>query len=127
MHGALDYLTAGALLALPRALGWSAGVTRMMTGAALSTVGYSALTSYELGLLKLLPMPAHLALDTINGATFCAGPLLFPDEDPSVRGALMGIGLFELAVTLLSETRPPESRRRLDFTVAEGSLGERRL
>jgi hypothetical protein len=113
MHGVLDYLTAGALLALPRALGWPPGVTRMMTGAAVSTIGYSALTSYELGLLKLLPMPAHLALDTLSAALFCAGPLLFPEQESGVRRALVGIGLFELSVTLLTDPRPSWSKRQL--------------
>lgn len=113
MHGVLDYLTAGALLALPRALGWDRGVTRMMTGAALSTIGYSALTSYELGLLKVLPMPAHLALDTLSAAVFCGGPLLFPDQDSGVRSTLVAIGLYELAATLLTDPRPSWSRRQL--------------
>ncbi len=117
MHGVLDYLTAGALLALPRALGWDGGVTRMMTGAALGTFGYSALTNYELGLLKVLPMPAHLALDTLSGALFCSGPLLFPDQDSSVQRALVAIGLFELTVTLLSDPRPSSSKRRLAVAV----------
>jgi hypothetical protein len=117
VHGVLDYLTSGALLALPRLLGWSPSVTRMMTGAALGTVGYSGLTNYELGILGLLPMPAHLVLDTLNGALFCAGPLLFPDEDASVRGSLVGIGLFELAVTLLSQSQPAWSQRQLNVEV----------
>jgi hypothetical protein len=106
MHGVLDYLTAGALMVAPRALGWSAGVTGMMTGAALGTIGYSALTNYELGLARVLPMRAHLALDALSAALFCGGPLLFPDEQAHVRASLAGIGLFELAVTLLSQARP---------------------
>jgi hypothetical protein len=117
MHGVLDYLTAGALLALPRALRWDPGVTRMMTGAALSTIGYSALTSYELGLLRVLPMPAHLALDTLSAVLFCGGPLLFPDQDSGVRRALVAIGLFELAVTLMTESEPSWSKRRLTVAV----------
>jgi hypothetical protein len=110
LHGVLDYLTAGVLMATPRVLGWSEGVTNMMTGAALGTIGYSALTNYELGLVKALPMRAHLALDTLSAALFCAGPLLFPNQKASVRGALVGVGLFEFAVTLLSRTRAPWER-----------------
>ena len=106
IHGALDYLTSGALLALPRALGWDPGVTRLISGAALGTIGYSALTRYELGLVKLLPMPAHLALDALNAALFCAGPLLFPDRGSGVRRALLAIGLFVMTVTLLSDPQP---------------------
>ena len=62
-HGVVDYLTAGTLLALPRAMGWGDRVTNLLTGAALGTVAYSLLTRYELGAVKVLPMKAHLALD----------------------------------------------------------------
>jgi hypothetical protein len=116
-HGVLDYLTAAALLAVPRALGWDRVVTRMMSAAALSTIGYSALTSYEFSLLKLVPMPAHLALDSLSAALFCGGPLLFPDEDSGVRRALVGIGVFELTVTLLSDSQPSWSKRQLTVAV----------
>ena len=108
LHGALDYLTAGALMVAPRALGWSSGVTRMMTGAALGTIGYSALTNYELGLAKVLPMPVHLTLDALSAALFCGGPLLFPNEQPRVRASLAGIGVFEFIVTILSQPRSPQ-------------------
>jgi hypothetical protein len=113
LHGMLDYLTAGALMVTPRALGWSAGVTRMMTSAALGTISYSALTNYELGLTRVLPMRVHLALDALSAALFCGGPLLFPDEKARVRVSLAGIGLFEFAVTLLSQARPPWNSRQL--------------
>jgi len=113
MHGVLDYLTAGVLMLTPRALNWSTGITRMMTGAALGTIGYSALTNYELGLARMLPMRAHLALDALSAALFCGGPLLFPDEKAHDRALLAGIGLFELAVTLLSQARPSSNSRQL--------------
>jgi hypothetical protein len=108
-HGVLDYLTAGTLLALPRAMGWSENVTRLLTGAAVGTIGYSLLTRYELGALKLLPMRAHLALDALSGATLCASPWLLPEEDSGVKQALLGLGLFELGVTALSQAEGPES------------------
>jgi hypothetical protein len=106
MHGMLDYLTVGILFTLPRALGWSGQVTRMMSSAALSTLGYSLLTRYELGLFKVLPMKAHLALDAMSGAAFCSAPWLFPNEEMSVTGTMAGLGLFEIAVALTTETEP---------------------
>ena len=106
MHGVLDYLTAGTLLTLPRALGWSQGVTRLLTNAGIGTVGYSLLTRYELGLIKVLPMQGHLILDAMSGAMLCGAPLLFRDEDTSVKGALIALGLFELTAALTTETEP---------------------
>ena len=106
MHGVLDYLTAGTLLTLPRALGWSQSVTRLLTNAGIGTIGYSLLTRYELGLVKVLPMQGHLILDAMSGAMLCGAPLLFPDEDTSVKGALVALGLFELTAALMTETEP---------------------
>jgi len=107
VHGLLDYLTAGTLMVVPRVLGWSASVTHLMTGAALGTISYSALTNYELGLARLLPMRAHLTLDALSAALFCGGPLLFPNEQARVRASLVSIGVFEFAVALLSQSSSP--------------------
>lgn len=93
MHGVIDYLTSGTLLVLPRALGWR------------------PLTRYELGLAKVLPMKAHLALDGMSGALLAAAPFLFRDEKRAVTGALAGVGLFEIAASLLTRTQPSPGER----------------
>ena len=106
-HGVLDYLTAGMLLALPRMMGWGPGATRLLTNAAIGTLVYSLLTRYELGLVKKLPLKGHLALDGMSGALLCAAPFLLLDEDEGdATGPLVGLGLFEIAVPLLTQTTP---------------------
>lgn len=115
-HGVLDYLTAGTLLALPMILKPGAGVTTLLRTASVSTLLYSLLTRYELGVAGVLPMKTHLMLDGMSGATFAAAPLLFPREDAQVKAVLVGLGVFELAASLMTETEPqstPESRRAL--------------
>lgn len=113
-HGVLDYTAAATLYALPRMLGWSDRVTDLLTKAALGTLAYSLITRYELGAVKVLPMRAHLALDAMSGAAFCAAPWLLPDEDETVTTTLAGIGLFELSAAFLTETESPaEIERRL--------------
>lgn len=111
MHGVIDYLTSGTLLVLPRALGWSPRVTTLLTGMELGALGYSLLTRYELGLAKVLPMKAHLALDGMSGALLVAAPFLFRDEKRVVTGALAGVGLFEIAASLLTRTQPALGER----------------
>jgi len=105
-HGVLDYLSVGTLLAAPRLLGWGPRVTNVLAGAAAGTLAYSLLTRYELGLLKKLSMPAHLALDGMQGALMCGAPTLFKEEDGSVSAALVGLGLFELGAALTTKTEP---------------------
>jgi hypothetical protein len=111
MHGVLDLATAGTLLALPRMLGWGERARGLATNAALGALAYGALTRYEFGLLKVLPMRAHLALDALSGATLCAAPwLLLADEDDEVKNTLLGIGLFELAAAFTTDPVPYRDR-----------------
>ncbi len=79
VHGSLDYLASGVNLVFPRLLGlydapWGARVPRIV-GA--SGAGYSLITDYELGALKVVPMPAHLALDAAKGVFMAASPWVF--------------------------------------------------
>jgi hypothetical protein len=107
VHGVLDYLTAGMLVAAPRLLGWDGRVTRLLTMAGASAAAYSLLTRYELGALKALPMPAHLALDMGSGALLVAAPVtLVRGEGEMTASALVGIGLYEIVVAALTQTTP---------------------
>jgi len=105
-HSILDYLTAPALLLLPGLLGWDrhARAIFMLAGAGL--LAYSMCTRYELGVYKALPMKAHLTLDALSGAVLAALPLVLGEEAP-VNAALFGIGLFEIAAALTTESEPP--------------------
>jgi hypothetical protein len=104
-HGFIDYMTAGLLVTLPRAMGWSRQVTHLLDAAACTTVTYSLLTRYELGLVKALPMKAHLAIDAVQGGAMIGAAAFLEDEDPEVRATLAALGTFELGVTLLSRTQ----------------------
>ena len=104
-HGFLDYMTAGLLVTLPRALGWGPCATRLLDASAAGTVVYSLLTRYELGVVKALPMKAHLALDAVQGGALIGAAAFMEDEDPEVRATLAALGTFELGVTLLSRTQ----------------------
>ncbi len=106
IHGVLDYLSVAGLLALPRVLRWSPTVTQLLSGAALATLGYSLLTDYDYGLIKVLPFKTHLALDAASGLLLTSAPFWLRDEDQRVRAALLGIGLFELSAATGTETAP---------------------
>jgi hypothetical protein len=78
-HGVLDYLTGATLLSAPSLLGLtdvpaSAQVFRLAGGGAML---YSLLTDYELSVVRVLPMPLHLAMDAASGALLASSPWLF--------------------------------------------------
>lgn len=97
-HGVIDYATALALIVLPflfligadtggvgaaaaearnpyRVAGW------LLVGPGLALLGLSLITRYELGAVKSVPMPTHLATDVGLGLFLIASPWLFGFAD----------------------------------------------
>jgi hypothetical protein len=105
-HGVIDYVTIGKLLALPHVMGWSKPLTRGVTALALGKLLYTFFTRHELGVVKKIPMQAHLAMDAASGAALCAMPMLLAEEDDvGACGACCALGLFDIAVAPLTETQ----------------------
>ena len=109
MHGVLDYLTIATFLTLPRAMGWNKSLTNAMTTLALGKLGYTLMTRHELGLVKLIPMQAHLVMDAIGGATLAALPHLCDEDDDTATVACAALGLFDIAAAPMTETASVES------------------
>ncbi len=108
-HGAIDYLTGAGLLAAPPLLGISdePAAARTLRAAGLAAVAYSLLTDYEFGVVRVIPMPAHLAIDATSGALVAASPWLFgfAERGPRYRLSHVLIGLSEVLAALTSKTR----------------------
>ena len=108
-HGALDYLTGATLLAAPRLLdlGDVPASARVLTMAGGGATAYSLLTDYELGLVKLLPMPAHLAMDAASGALLASSPWLFGFANNGRRYWLphVLVGAMEILAATTTKTR----------------------
>ena len=107
LHGATDY-TAGTLLmtAFPRLAG-IAGTrsARQIRTAGAIHAGYSTLTDYPLGVVKLVPYKAHLALDAIGAIALAATPFV-TGQWKKGRGQWVphvGLCLFELAALAMSD------------------------
>jgi hypothetical protein len=107
VHGVLDYMTAGFMFALPRVMGWSKTATRLMDCSAAMATAYSLMTRYELGLVRVLPLKAHLAMDAVSGAGLLGAAAVMEDEDPDVRCTIAGIGAWEIAASLMTRTTGP--------------------
>jgi hypothetical protein len=114
VHGVIDYLWGLALLASPWIFGFAdvpaARWTALVFG--VGAILYSALTAYELGLLKILPMPMHLVLDGVGGVVLAASPFLFGFADRVLWPHLL-FGLFSVIACLVTRLEPmlPTGRR----------------
>ena len=107
-HGALDYLAGGLNLALPRLLGLRAAplaaLVPRLNGAA--GVVYALVTDYELGFVKVLPMPTHLKLDAAKGVFMASLPWLFGFAKNGPRFWLPHVvmGTADVVVSVASKT-----------------------
>ena len=108
-HAVLDYLMGASQLVVAGGLEASDGVTKMLRGSGMGILGMGALTRNELGLVRILPMKAHLAADVVLSGAFLMAPLLFADEDDRVKSVLAGIGAMAAVVTLLTRSQPSTS------------------
>ena len=104
-HGVIDYLTGALLVAAPYLLGFADGTAAQwvpqILGAAL--VGASLLTDYELGVVRVIPMPVHRLLDVAAGALLAASPWLFGFAD-RVFWPHLAFGLFSVVASLITRT-----------------------
>jgi NAD(P)-dependent dehydrogenase (short-subunit alcohol dehydrogenase family) len=105
-HGLLDYAMAGILAVVPRALGWRKETSNLLMADAVILTGYSLFTRYELGAVKRLPMPWHLAVDALGGLLYLFAPWFVPREKRSVKNILMAKGALTVLAALLTETEP---------------------
>src|SRR5687767_2787069 len=103
VHGVIDYVTAGTLLTLPGILGLSPRLTRAMQMIGLKKLIVSMLTQHELGIVKLIPMKTHLALDAVTGATLAALPLLMDERDEDAMAACVALGLMDIGASVMTE------------------------
>lgn len=114
VHGVLDYATGSVLLAAPELLGLKdaprAALTTRLAGA--GATAYSLTTDYELGVIRVLPMPVHLALDAMSGALLAASPWLLGYARNGVRYWLPHalVGASEILAALTTKTQPPRRR-----------------
>jgi hypothetical protein len=120
LHGALDYLTGTTLIAvsrLPLLRDTFAG--RALLAAGAGHLAYSAVTDYELGLLKKVPYRVHLVLDAVGAAGLVAAGAT--RKDAVDRFVPIGVGLYELGAVLLSDPHgTPGAVERRAVTVERG-------
>jgi hypothetical protein len=102
-HGLIDYITGATLIALPGFITCRQKTQALLQAAGAAATAYSAVTKYERGMIKLMPMKTHLTLDALSGAMLLTSAFLMDDEDPAIRNVVAGIGLFEIAAAALTE------------------------
>jgi hypothetical protein len=116
LHGIIDYCTALALV-IPWITDYfpASEDTWILAATGSLIFLYSIITNYEFGLLKVIPMKTHLALDIFISLFLIACPFIF--ALPHYTKWPLILGVMGLIVTILSTPVPYKiTARDLDIT-----------
>lgn len=119
VHGVMDYLMAVVLIGVPYVFGFGINAetglaannaaTYVPVALGFGLIVYSLLTNYELGVVRKIPMGAHLGLDAASGVFLAVSPWLFGFADiiwvPHVI-----LGLVEIGAALFTDRVPFRNR-----------------
>lgn len=104
-HGFMDYLMGIFLIVSPWIFKLDPGAPEGMILIILGAMAlvYSLITRYELGMIKILSMKAHLTLDVLSGIVLAASPWIFGFADRVYLPHLI-LGLIEIGAGLMTKT-----------------------
>jgi len=110
MHGMADYLIGIVLIIAPYLFGFADGSAAQWIPQILGVgaIAYSLLTDYELGAMRVIPMPVHLGIDFMSGLLLLVSPWLFGFAD-RVYWPHVIFGLIEIGASLTTQTRPHDT------------------
>ncbi len=97
----------------------SSGLLRLWGAGAIAL---TALTDFELGAVRVVPMPAHLAIDALIGLALAAAPWLLGGASAG-RGHWLPhalVGGTELLLALITKTQPSHQEAGPDWRVRVG-------
>lgn len=111
IHGMLDYGAGLLLIVAPWLFGFGDGgaETWLPVILGISTIGYSLLTDYELGIARVIPMATNLMLDIASGLVLAVSPWVFGFAD-DVWVPHVILGLLEIGAGLMTRTTPDTDR-----------------
>ena len=109
LHGTLDYAASAFNLLAPSLLDLkdSPAASRIPRLNGAAGVTSDLLTDYELGLVRAIPMPLHLALDAAKGVLLASSPWLFGFADKGTRYWLphVAVGTIDVLGALITRKK----------------------
>jgi hypothetical protein len=108
MHAVVDLLNVATLATLPKLLNFSPKMTMAFQTLAVGKLVQSLMTDHELGIVRAIPMKAHLAIDAASGASLAALPFVLDEDDPAATASCVALGLFEVMNAPMTQTTPSD-------------------
>ena len=112
-HGVIDYAlwvtTAGAL---PRMMNGATETASLVRNAGTAASVNAMMTNYEAGLVRVMPMKGHLALDFVMCTALLLSPVFLPASERRYAFIPMALGAIGLVTGLMTQTEPPSEQGR---------------
>ena len=108
LHGMTDYTVGATLLSVFPKLAGIEGTdsARQVRASGAFHAGYSTLTDYPLGVVKLIPFKAHLALDVVGALALAATPFVTGQWKKGTRHWVPHVALCAFELSSLAMTDP---------------------
>src|SRR4051794_196725 len=108
LHGMTDYTVGAALMSVFPKLADIEGTdaARQIRAAGAIHAGYSTLTRYPLGIVKLIPFKVHLGLDALGAVALAATPFVTGQWKKGTKHWVPHVGLCAFELTSLVMTDP---------------------
>ena len=104
VHGYLDYAFAALLIAAPSVLGFHGTPAALCYILAVLRLGTSVMTSYPLGMVRLIPFSAHAVVDVGAAIGLVISPYFFRFADRAVpRSFFVLVGVVGAAFAALTD------------------------
>ena len=121
VHGVLDYLVGLLLIASPWLFAFAENGAETWVPVLLGAgaIAYSLITDYELGVIPVIKMPVHLALDAGSGLFLAASPWIF-SFDERVWIPHVVFGLLEIGAAAMTRRTPERVLHSPDVPTPRG-------
>ena len=108
-HGIADYVSSATFAAAPNLIDMPPAAAKLARTLGAGYASLSAATEYPLGVAKVVPFPAHLAMDALLAPVLAAAPWLFGfADDKPARNFFLGMAAVTAVVTSLTQRRRAE-------------------
>lgn len=106
-HGVIDYTWATVAAAAPKMMTQRTSTARLIRGASAAATANSMLTNYEAGVMKVMPMKAHLAMDVLMCGALLLSPLFLPRSERRYAAFPVLLGAAGLLTAVMTKTESP--------------------
>jgi len=106
-HGFIDYAWASAAGSAPKMMNGATATGSLVRRAAAAAGLNAMMTNYEAGVVRLVPMRMHLAMDVMLGAALMLAPWFLPRSERRYAAVPVALGAVALLAGVLTQRKAP--------------------